>query len=173
MSDKMQELWREIGGHPGYQVSNLGRVRSEWICGRGKRRILGNWRILAGARTPYGYRQVDFQGKKRFIHHLVLEAFVGARPAGHECCHGDDERSNNVVTNLRWGTRQDNVDDKERSGHTLRGETHGSSKLRDSDVIEIRRRVASGEMQKVIAAEFGIHQVLVSMIHLRKRWGHL
>lgn len=44
------------------------------------------------------------------------------------------------------------------------------AKLTDVRVLEIR--AASGK-QREIAAEFGIHQTLVSMIKLRKIWKHI
>jgi hypothetical protein len=55
-----------------------------------------------------GRRYVNLKGKGRRIHRLVLQAFVGPCPAGQECCHGDGDPSNNVLSNLRWGTRSDN-----------------------------------------------------------------
>ncbi len=43
------------------------------------------------------------------VHRLVLLAFVGPRPDGMECLHGPDPtKSNNAITNIRWGTRQEN-----------------------------------------------------------------
>ena len=47
---------------------------------------------------------------------LVLEAFVGPRPDGHECCHYDDDPMNNHLSNLRWDTRSANSFDAIRNG---------------------------------------------------------
>jgi hypothetical protein len=33
-----------------------------------------------------------------------------------ECCHADDDPSNNWLRNLRWGTRSDNAFDRVRNG---------------------------------------------------------
>jgi hypothetical protein len=54
-----------------------------------------------------------------------------------------------------------------------RGERHGLHKLTESDVYEIRRRLANGEVQRIIANDYGIHQVTISSIKLRKTWGWL
>ena len=51
-----------------------------------------------------------------YVHHLVLEAFVGPRPAGMMGLHWDDDHSNNHLENLRWGTRSDNTKDSVRNG---------------------------------------------------------
>lgn len=45
------------------------------------------------------------------LHHLVLFAFIGPRPEGMEALHGDGDRLNARASNLRWGTRSENVAD--------------------------------------------------------------
>lgn len=55
-----------------------------------------------------------------FVHHLVLETFVGLRPEGTETCHHDDDPANNKLANLRWDNRQSNIDDRARNGKTKR-----------------------------------------------------
>lgn len=67
--------------------------------------------MLACPLSQYGYPHVNLQGKTRFVHHLVLEAFVGPMPEGHEGCHRDGDRTNNHLGNLYWGTRAENVRD--------------------------------------------------------------
>ena len=69
-------------------------------------------------------------GKKRhaFVQWLVLEAFVGPCPDGMECRHFPDrDPTNNRLDNVRWGTAQENSDDKKvhgtNNGWTLSEET--------------------------------------------------
>lgn len=54
-----------------------------------------------------------------------------------------------------------------------RGETHVSAKLTAADVLAIRTRLAAGEYQEVIAADFRIGQTQVSRIKRRESWAHL
>ncbi len=54
-----------------------------------------------------------------------------------------------------------------------RGERHGRSKITEQMVREIRHRAANGEVQRVIAQDFGISQSMVSMIYKRQNWTHL
>lgn len=114
----MTEVWRGCVGLPGYEVSDLGRVRSvdrvvEQVNRGGKmcRRNLKG-KNLKTKPIAGGYRILNIsQGGvdcHRLVHRLVLEAFVGPCPAGMECCHGDSDRSNNALSNLRWDTHQAN-----------------------------------------------------------------
>ncbi len=74
------EEWRSVAEFPDYAVSNLGRVRRET---NGKGRARAGY-ILKPAKHPDGHLHVTLcDGRRRCvdIHILVLEAFVGPRPA--------------------------------------------------------------------------------------------
>src|SRR4051812_39853202 len=104
--DTMAEIeimpeWRSIQGFPGYEVSNMGEVRS-WYR--------GVVRILKLYQQPNGYFRLSLcrSGRQqrrhgRYIHTLVLEAFQGPRPPGMEARHLDGNKSNNRNDNLRFG----------------------------------------------------------------------
>jgi len=49
------------------------------------------------------------KGNSRYVHILVLEAFVGPTPKGKECLHANDVPWDNRWDNLRWGTRSENL----------------------------------------------------------------
>lgn len=123
----MSERWLPVPGYEGlYSVSDLGRVRSE------PREVRAPWGTkLIGGRvlkptvvakpdhvTGYARTSLHKEGERRQVdvHTLVLEAFIGPRPPGQEACHADDVGTNNVLTNLRWGTRSDNIKDQIRNG---------------------------------------------------------
>lgn len=107
------EEWRDIPGHPGYQASNLGRVRSRY-------RVLKPrlaWK--KGKQQPprvVASLSVKCVVKKRFVHQIVLEAFVGPRPPGKETAHWDGDPLNNRLENLRWATPEENFADEVRLG---------------------------------------------------------
>jgi HNH endonuclease len=71
--------------------------------------------MLSPATNRKGYKSVSLRrdGKARTqqVHALVLEAFVGPRPAGFVTRHLDGNPANNDLTNLRWGTHSENVRD--------------------------------------------------------------
>lgn len=62
------------------------------------------------------------------IHRLVANSFLGPRPAGLDTLHIDGDKTNNAVTNLRYGTRSENELDKVRHGtHHHSAKTHCKS----------------------------------------------
>lgn len=167
-----------IANFPGYRIGSDGTVWSCWRRG-GRPVITSNWRqlklkiskhgyVMAGLKRPDGYHWL-------LVHRLVLEMFIGPCPDGHECRHfPDNNRQNNNLCNLSWGTRQENADDKQIHGTTARGEKIESSKLTESEVASIRRMYASGGFsQTEIALRYGVTQANVSEIVRRKTWNHL
>lgn len=102
------EAWAVMAGFDGrYRVSNLGRIESTYTNPLTKRvRII----MLRPAANKSGHLFVYLgKGVKRYVHRMVLETFVGPAPEGHECLHADDQPANNVLTNLSWGTRAENI----------------------------------------------------------------
>lgn len=110
----VDEEWRPIAGFEGYyEVSSLGRVRS---LDRIVPQRPGFTRFAKGVilSTPLsaGYPQVTLRapGLVRYVkvHILVAEAFLGLRPDGHQVLHGNADKTDNRVANLRWGTPKEN-----------------------------------------------------------------
>lgn len=99
------EYWINHPTYPSYFVSNLGRVKR-----RGK--LLHPF--MHGAR---GYPTVVIRGKKHRVHVMVLQTFIGPRPDGMRALHWDDNRLNNRLHNVHWGTHAANAADAKRSGH--------------------------------------------------------
>ena len=99
------EVWKLVPGYDGkYEVSDQGQIRSY------KRRPEG--RILRPGRMPSGHLSVALGRKNsQCVHKLVLLAFVGAAPDKHECLHMNGNPADNRLSNLRWGTRSENMKD--------------------------------------------------------------
>jgi hypothetical protein len=86
------EKWASIPGLVEYEVSDLGRVRSTRMSGRG-----GSANPEPRAMRPsvqHGRLRIElWRGRKPikfFVHRLVLAAFVGPCPPGMEACHFPD-----------------------------------------------------------------------------------
>ncbi len=174
MSDELQEEWRRIPGYPDYEVSNLGRVRS-WKVNAAQP---DPPRMMSQVASPDGYRYVFLYAsgkksmKRKRIHTLVLEAFVGPRPDGQECRHLDADRGNNCLSNLAWGDRLAQWDDRRRQGRDPHGEQHRSHKLTEDDVRAIRRRALTASARS-LAREYGVsHTTINAAIH-GPRWAHV
>lgn len=163
--------YRDVQGWPGYKVGSDGSVWSNHVA-----RCLPSgdeWHSLVGSRGKNGYVLVSLHApgvrRRRYVHHLVLEAFVGPCPPGMETCHfPDPARNNNALCNLRWDTRSANARDTRRVG-----EQTSRAKLTEQQVRWARRACAAGVMLKTIAAALGVSGSAVSMIVSRRRWGHV
>lgn len=137
----LAEHWLPVVGYEGhYEVSDLGRVRTVAKTTYGGFFVHGDKKIHSPRHRPSQLLKVSYGGrnnrylrvmlraggnKKRhaFIHHLVLEAFVGPRPrispdlvTGEDrymvAAHTDDDQSNNTLRNLSWKTEDENLTDR-------------------------------------------------------------
>ena len=94
------EIWRTIDGFPKYQVSNLGRVKSQDYNGTKKERI------LKAVKTKKGYLTVGLYSDKKYhsqqIHRLVALAFVDNPDNEPQVNHIDGNKENNNANNLEW-----------------------------------------------------------------------
>jgi HNH endonuclease/NUMOD4 motif len=160
--------WKVIPGFSHYDVSEYGDVRRNT---RAPTRRAGH--ILRGTLNR-GYRKyviVADDGRKKQVpaHTLVLLAFVGPRPLGHECAHYDGKRSNNHLSNLRWTTPTGNGGDRARHG-SLKGERNGCSKLSFQQVQEIRASMMTGPK---LAAIYGVSRTTIWAIKQGETWRHV
>ncbi len=175
-----EEKWVAVVGYEGlYKVSNQGRVRSldRVVEVRTKKRVshrMSHGRILKASPNQDGYPTVDLHrdGRSRTVpvHRLVLEAFIGPRPEGHECRHLDGNPKNNRVENVTWGTREENLADMVRHDTIPKGEHHCASKLTADDVIEIRELAARKVSLRKIAAQFGVTSATIGDIVHGRTW---
>lgn len=118
------ERWLPVIGFKGfYEVSDHGRVRSvdRVITDRWGRTRRHRGRVRALVPHPEdGHLQVGLKVNGvetlKKVHRLVLEAFTGPCPPGHEGCHGVGGVGDNHLTNLRWDTHIENMLDVNRHG---------------------------------------------------------
>jgi len=130
----MSEQWRPIPGYETrYEISDHGRVRaiSRTVRYSDGRSYQHPGRMLQLQPNPVGGALYINIGNTRDTYKnvrvakLVLLAFVGPRPDGMEVLHWDDDPNNNHLTNLRYGTRSENLHDRVRNGkHPAANKTH-------------------------------------------------
>lgn len=122
-----KEEWRVVLGWPDYEVSSLGRVRSWRPIGRTPKKRTNKPRMKK-IWYAAGYPMVGLSYHKHEenwpVHVLMLLAFVGPKPTPkHVARHLDDIRTNNILSNLAWGTRRENRLDASRNGRQSAGST--------------------------------------------------
>ena len=129
----MREVWKDIEGHPGYQVSNTGKVRSFQNNRHG---LTDKPHILSTDYNSNGYERVFLGSKFRtFVHKLVATAFVPNPNTDPVVRHKDDNRKNNNARNLIWGTQADNIQDC-----IAHGRFHSNIKIAKKAALEKQRK---------------------------------
>lgn len=168
--------FRHIPGCLGLAVASTGCV---WSC-RGRRGYDSRWRQLSGCKDHLGYFRVCVRFRKSIaepthVHRLVLLGFIGPPPPGAEACHGNGDRGDNRIANLRWDTRRANHADMVRHGRKviLRGERNHLAKLTAAAVDDIRARCpvhGSRDAARRCAAEYGVTVQTIADIVTRRMW---
>lgn len=118
----------------------------------------------------------DCESFTRSVHVLVLLAFVGPRPDRFLGCHNDGDKANNRLSNLRWGSPEENEKDKTAHGTKAIGRRNGAVRLTVEQVSEIRIAKASGNRVwgcKALARKFGVDRATVSDVADRLNWKHI
>ncbi len=144
---------RAVVGYEGlYEVSDAGEVISLPRRDAGGRRWPG--KVMSISNAAAGYKKTclsrNGEGKNKYVHRLVLEAFAGSPPTpSHDANHKNGIRGDNRLDNLEWLTRRDNIQDAiyrrngiERSDVPIcrsgRHELVGDNILKSGDVIRCR-----------------------------------
>lgn len=99
------EIWKDIDGFPGYQISSNGRVRCFRDFHGG---ITDTFRLLKPLVNKDDYYYVDLYTTERKavhkrIHRLVADTFIGPNP-DLVVNHIDGNKHNNCVNNIEWVT---------------------------------------------------------------------
>lgn len=146
---------REIAGWPDCWINERGEV----------------WRGERQKATPIaknGYRTVNFSKNNKshtmYIHRLLLTAFVGPCPEGHEALHINGNRLDNRLENLRWGTRKENVADAIKHGTATIGTKNAQAKLTEIDLSWIKDMHDMGFFAREIAPHFGVSKTTISRV---------
>lgn len=154
----MIEVWRDIPGYEGlYELSSLGRLRS---FKRGLCRM--DW---SGPYVSTTLRRAGVQ-RKFGLHVLLLMTFVGSAE-GRWGCHRDDDKRNNALGNLYWGTPKENGADRVRNGNSQRGEKSPHAKISAELCSWIRE---SPQSSLRLAPVLGLASSTIRAIRIGQNW---
>jgi hypothetical protein len=123
-----------------------------------------------------GYHVNTLGGKKKKIHRLVLTYF-DRPPKGREITrHLDGVKTNNHISNLRWGTFEENWNDNRRLGVASVREKHGRAKLNWPIINSIRRifhenySISEYQLEHRLAGFYNVSPSLINKIKLNQIW---
>ena len=121
-----------------------------------------------GATHNYGY--LYFNKKVQRANRIAYELANGPIPDGLIVRHKCDVPLCVNPNHLILGTKADNTNDAVIRRRFPVGEKRAGSKLTTAQVIAIR---ADTRVNRLIAADYGIHPNHISRLKLRTRWRHL
>lgn len=168
----MDEIWKEMSGYEDmYEISNFSN-----IINKKTKRPIKQFKNKHGYVTVRIYK--DGIGLTKTVHRLVAKTFIPNPENFPEINHKDENKANNIASNLEWCTRKYNVyygtgiERKEASraiaikeGRTGKniprncGENNPNAKLSDADVLYIREHYKKNDKEfggVPLSKKFGI-----------------
>ena len=131
------------------------------------------------ATNGIGYGTLTINGRRQYAHRLAYTLYIGPIPCGMCVCHHCDNPGCINPDHLFAGTRSDNMRDCANKGRhrppivSFPGESNPSAKLKETDIIEIRKLLSSGMTQRLIANKYHISQAIISLINNNLAWSHV
>ena len=161
------EIWKNVKGFPGYQISCFGRVKS----------LKRNINIIIRSRLlSNGYVRIGIQRKGKqltlLVHLLVLTHFGPPKPSiKHQCNHKDTDKTNNWWTNLEWMTSKENTNHAIDKGKRGGGEMHPLAIINNKKVKRIRKLYSIKKYKiREIAKKLNINENIISKVVHNKTW---
>ncbi len=172
------EEWRVVSWCPDYDVSNIGRVRRvRNVC------RANSGRVMLPALTHGGYLAVNLrlrgQVKRRFVHRLVVEAFMGAVAQDLQVNHLNGVKTDNRAENLEIVTRSGNMAHAHSNGlmtterPSCRGERNRQARLTERVVLQARGARQRGVLLRELAGEYGGTTAAIHAAVTGKNWKYL
>lgn len=171
------EIWKDIRNfRDGYQISNLGRVKSlERVITRknGVKQTIRE-RVLKTHVSKTGYEFAVIQNgakSKHFaVHRLVSLAFIPNPKEKRFVNHLDGVKTNNNVQNLEWCTKSENERHAFKTGlKSHKGMNHNQRKLDKKKVCEIIK-LRGKETGRAVAKKYGVQHSCIFAIWNNRTW---
>jgi hypothetical protein len=135
--------------------------------------LTGCW-LFTGRLMRGGHGSFFYDGTMRKAHRVSWQLHRGPIPAGLQVLHDCDVPCCVNPLHLYLGTNADNVADRVRRGRSSRdghpGDSHPLRKVDAAAVQSIRSRLARGERQCDLAAEYGLSRPALCDIAKGRRW---
>lgn len=167
----MKEIWKPIPKVPGYEASNLGRIRTIERLVTFKNRwgsqstFLKKLKIIKQAVRSENsqYMSVVLLGRiSHAVHRVVVSAFVGEIPKGMDVNHINGIKTDNRISNLEICTRKQNIHHSMRMGLKKR-------RFSPEDIRAIRFFHVRGSAE-ILAKVFGCSKSAINEISGRRAY---
>ncbi len=134
--------------------------------------------LWPGLRNDKGYGLFHYPptGKLERAHRIAYIEAHGLTMAdikGVVIRHTCDNKPCFNPDHLLSGTLLDNARDARERNLYAKGERHWHARLTEAQVVEIKRRLANGQKQKIIAADFKVTRETVTAINNGRCWSHV
>lgn len=161
MIDLTKSNLHQIPTHPGYYANKDGKIYSV--------------RELKPFIDKDGYLRVNtFVNKKRKrpgIHVLLALTFLKRKIKDSLVRHLDGNNQNNILSNLMWGTPEENNHDKAIHG-SVKGSNNPRALLNEDQVRQIKLDLKQMKIREV-ALKFNISESAISAISCGQNWSHI
>lgn len=168
------EYWKEF--EKGYEVSNLGNVRSvDRIVYTSKQPLKLKGKMLKPAIDKKGYKRVAIMVDGKLttlkVHRIVAKAFIENVHDKPQVNHIDCVKTNNEVSNLEWVNNSENIQHAFDKGLMKAKRLHESQRCKQSldNIKEIAKLKSEGVLNKIIAEKFNCS--ISSIKRLNKAYG--
>jgi hypothetical protein len=119
-----------------------------------------------------GYGVDHRNGKTYRAHRLAWADSYGEIPDGLVIRHACNNRACINLEHLLLGTQADNIKDMIEQGRHAKGSARGNAKLAETDIPDIRRRLANGESYTSIARVYNVNRTTITRIAHGETWVH-
>jgi hypothetical protein len=109
----------------------------------------------------------------RNVHQLMAESFLGPRADGYEIDHIDGIKTHNLLTNIEYVPKRENLRRRDDLGLGHRGERTGNAVLKNENIPEILQLRSDGWSYARIASRLGVSVVTVFNVVKGKTWSHV
>jgi len=156
----MKEIWKQVPNTKNeYWVSNFGKFKVvkhgvSWERKGSIRTTRGNMNYISVSIDSYPYR----------IHRLVATLFVPNPLNLPQVAHGDHDRSNNNLWNLKWSTQKDNTNEGIEAGRINANRPKKNRKVTPSLICEIALLHSQGKGVNEIAIMIDFPRTTISSV---------
>ena len=131
--------------------------------------------IFTGSKDDCGYGRISKDGKLTRVHRAVYEKVHGKIQDKMVILHSCDNPSCINIQHLSADFQSENIKDMYNKGRgiNLAGSKHGMSKINETDVINIKKRLSEGDTCVAISKDYSVSEGTIRNIKKGRNWTHV